>query len=151
MSTQTRTQWVHLERRPGSPYQQLFLKGQTVSARTLYDLYRDEHGSMPPEEIARVFDLPLEAALEAIAYGESNPPEIAQDRALDDARIRYRLMAACRATLSASQTGKPWVHLDRKPGSLYQQLFVKERHIAARTLYGAYMSEAAPMTLEEFA
>src|SRR5205085_9187242 len=124
---------------------------QAVSARTLYDLYRDEHGAMPPEEIARVFDLPLEAAQEAIAYGESNPPEIAQDRELDDARIKARLLAACHATLSASPTGRPWVYLDRKPGSLYQQLFVKERHIAARTLYGAYMSEAAPMTLEEIA
>jgi hypothetical protein len=34
---------------------------------------------MPPEEIAAEFNLPLEAVKEAIAYCQSNPPEIAQD------------------------------------------------------------------------
>jgi hypothetical protein len=34
---------------------------------------------MTPEEIAAEFDLPLEAVKEAIAYCQSNPPEIAQD------------------------------------------------------------------------
>ena len=34
---------------------------------------------MTPEEIATEFELPLEAVKEAIAYCQSNPPEIAQD------------------------------------------------------------------------
>ena len=44
-----------------------------------------------------------------------------------------------------------WKYLDRKPGSVYKQLFVKERNIAARTLYGHYMNEGEPETPEEIA
>ena len=44
-----------------------------------------------------------------------------------------------------------WVYLARKHGSAYKQLFIKGRNIAARTLYGDYMSEEEPMTLEEIA
>jgi hypothetical protein len=34
---------------------------------------------MPPDQIAREFNLPVEAVREAIAYCESNPPELADD------------------------------------------------------------------------
>ena len=34
---------------------------------------------MTPDEIATEFNLPLEAVKEAIAYCQSNPPEIAED------------------------------------------------------------------------
>jgi uncharacterized protein (DUF433 family) len=46
-----------------------------------------------------------------------------------------------------------WIYLAKKPGSLYRQLFVKGRNIAARTLYGFYVdSEDEPgMTPEEIA
>jgi hypothetical protein len=44
---------------------------------------------MTPEEIAAEFNLPLAAIQEAIAYCESNPPEIAQDREREE-----RLMEA---------------------------------------------------------
>jgi hypothetical protein len=41
---------------------------------------------MTPEEIAADYQLPLEAVQEAIAYCRSNPSEIAEDFAQDEAR-----------------------------------------------------------------
>jgi ABC-type nitrate/sulfonate/bicarbonate transport system substrate-binding protein len=40
---------------------------------------------MTPEEIAREFSLPVDAIREAIAYCESNPPELAEDYAREEA------------------------------------------------------------------
>ena len=40
---------------------------------------------MKPEEISADYDLPLEVVKEAIAYCESNPPEIASDWAAEEA------------------------------------------------------------------
>jgi len=40
---------------------------------------------MAPEEIAREFNLPVEAVREAIAYCESNPPELADDYKREEA------------------------------------------------------------------
>ena len=42
-------------------------------------------------------------------------------------------------------------YLVRKPGSSYRQLFVKDRWVRARTLYGMYMSAEEPRTVEELA
>ena len=42
-------------------------------------------------------------------------------------------------------------YLERTPKSNYKQLFVKGTRIFARTLYGQYMSEEEPRTLEEIA
>jgi hypothetical protein len=39
------------------------------------------------EEIAQDYDLPIEAVKEAIAYCESNPPEIKHDFAIQEALI----------------------------------------------------------------
>jgi hypothetical protein len=47
---------------------------------------------MTPEEVAADYELPLEAVREAVAYCESNPPEIAEDFALDEARAKARGM-----------------------------------------------------------
>jgi uncharacterized protein (DUF433 family) len=44
------------------------------------------------------------------------------------------------ANMSTSTT---WKHLVRKPKSAYKQLFVKDRWIAARTLYGQTLGEDA--------
>ncbi len=44
-----------------------------------------EEEPMTPEEIAADYNLPLEVVLEAIAYCESNPPEIASDWAAEEA------------------------------------------------------------------
>jgi uncharacterized protein (DUF433 family) len=39
---------------------------------------------MTPQEIAADYDLPLEAVVEAIAYCDSNPSELAQDFAREE-------------------------------------------------------------------
>src|SRR6266851_3384788 len=70
--------WQYLERDPKSSYKQLSIKGRRIKARTLYGLTQGEE-AMTPEEIAADRDLPLEAVLEAIAYCETDPPEIRED------------------------------------------------------------------------
>jgi uncharacterized protein (DUF433 family) len=79
MSIPAPTNWKYLEPRPGSFYRQLFIKGRRIRARTLYGLYMSEDDPWTPEFIAGQYDLPLEAVQEAIAYCQSNPPEIEQD------------------------------------------------------------------------
>ncbi len=77
--------YKYLTRKPGSAYKQLFIKDRWIRARTLYGKYVSEEAPMTPEEIAADYNLPLEAVQEAIAYCESNPPEIAQDFAREEA------------------------------------------------------------------
>ncbi len=75
----TVTQYKFLERDPKSCYKQLSIKGRRIKARTLYGRYMSEEEPMTPEEIAEDYDLPIEAVLEAIAYCDSDPPEIRED------------------------------------------------------------------------
>jgi uncharacterized protein (DUF433 family) len=89
MSTNATTQWKYLERDPKSSYRQLSIKGRRIRARTLYGCYMSEEEPQTIEEIARDYDLPIEAVQEAIAYCESDPPEIREDFAREEA-----LMAA---------------------------------------------------------
>jgi uncharacterized protein (DUF433 family) len=78
--------YKYLVRKPKSVYKQLFIKDRWISARTIYGKYVSEESPMTPEEIAADYDdLALEAVLEAIAYCESNPPEIASDYAAEEA------------------------------------------------------------------
>ena len=77
--------WKYLARKPGSCYKQLFVKGRNIAARTLYGRYMSEEEPLTPEEIAADYNLPLEAVREAIAYCASNPPEIAEDWAAEEA------------------------------------------------------------------
>jgi uncharacterized protein (DUF433 family) len=77
--------WKYLDRKPGSSYKQLFVKGRNIAARTLYGKFMSEEAPMTPAEIAADYNLPLEIVLEAIAYCESNPPEIASDWAAEEA------------------------------------------------------------------
>ena len=79
MSTPTSTKWAYLAPNPKSFYRQLFVKGTRIRARVIYGLYMSAEEPMTPEEIAADFGLPLEAVKEAIAYCQSNPPEIEQD------------------------------------------------------------------------
>jgi uncharacterized protein (DUF433 family) len=51
------------------------------------------------------------------------------------------------STTAATQ----WLYLAPNPKSAYRQLFVKGTRIRARTLYGAFMNDEAPMTPEEIA
>jgi uncharacterized protein (DUF433 family) len=77
--------YKYLMRKPKSVYKHLFIKERWISARTLYGKYAREESPMTPEEIAADYDLPLEAVKEAIAYCQSNPPELAQDSAREQA------------------------------------------------------------------
>ena len=78
------TKYVHLAPNPKSAYRQLFIKGTRIRARTLYGWYACEE-PMTPDEIAADYNLPIEAVKEAIAYCESNPPELLEDYAREHA------------------------------------------------------------------
>lgn len=78
-------EWKYLEPRPKSFYRQLFIKGTRIRARSLYGLYMSDEEPMTPEQIAAEYSLPLEAVQEAIAYCQSNPPEIRQDFSREEA------------------------------------------------------------------
>jgi uncharacterized protein (DUF433 family) len=85
MRTNNDHQWKYLTRKPGSHYKQLFVKDRWVAARTIYGCYMREEDPMTPEEIAKDRDLPLEVVMEAIAYCQTNPPEIYQDWLAEEA------------------------------------------------------------------
>jgi hypothetical protein len=84
MST-TPKSWKYLVPKPRSSYKQLFVKDRWIAARTLYGMYMSEEGPRTPEEIAADWDVPLEAVMESIAYCESNPPELLEDHAREEA------------------------------------------------------------------
>src|SRR5687768_9375910 len=73
------TTWKYLESNPKSLYRQLFIKGTRLRARVVYGMYMSAEEPMTPEEIARECHLPLEAVREAIAYCQTDPPEIKKD------------------------------------------------------------------------
>ena len=84
MTPSTSTTWNHLAPNPKSAYKQLFIAGRRIRARVIYGWYACSE-PMTPAEIAREFQLPIEAVLEAIAYCESNPPELLEDDAREEA------------------------------------------------------------------
>jgi uncharacterized protein (DUF433 family) len=88
MSTPNNHQWKYLDRKPGSRYRQLFVKGRKIAARTLYGELMNEEERRTVEEIAADWDLPLEAVQEAIAYCETDPPEIREDWEMEEEDIR---------------------------------------------------------------
>lgn len=79
------SQYKYLAPDPKSSYRQLFVKGTGIMARTLYGQFMSAEEPRSPEQLASDFGLPLETVLEAIAYCESNPPEIAADFAAEEA------------------------------------------------------------------
>ena len=91
MSIEQPVKWQYLARKPGSNYQQLFIKGRNIAARTLYGLTfaAEDWPGRTAEELAADYQLPLEAVQEAIAYCESKPAEIQADWEMEEA-----LMAA---------------------------------------------------------
>jgi uncharacterized protein (DUF433 family) len=81
--SETPREWKYLERRPGSSYQQLCIKGKRIWAWTLYcESVREQEGRTP-EQLAADFEIPLEAVHEAIAYCQSDPPELRDDHRKD--------------------------------------------------------------------
>src|SRR3954467_7167738 len=89
MTTGTRTQYQHLEPRPGSNYRQYFLKGRRIRAAVVDEAI---HGPDPftPEEFARDYQVPLDAVLEALDYVARNRSLIEQERDREAARLRAR-------------------------------------------------------------
>ena len=71
--SETQREWKYLERRPGSSYQQLCIKGKRIWAWTLYCEFMSEKEPRAPEQLAADFEIPLEAVQEAIAYCQSDP------------------------------------------------------------------------------
>lgn len=92
MSTEHPTPWRHLERKPGSDYQQLFVKGARIAARTLFSYYTpgEDWPGQSVEELAEEFHLSLETVREAIAFCQSDPPEIRADLAMEEALMEAR-------------------------------------------------------------
>ena len=79
MNTSTSVSWQFLAPNPKSCYKQLFVKGTRIRARVLYGMFASAEEPMTPAEIAADFSLPIEAVNEAIAYCQSQPPEIDTD------------------------------------------------------------------------
>lgn len=84
MSTNAKV-YNYLVRKPKSAYKQMFIAERWIAARTLYGMYAREESPMTPEEIAADYGLPFEAVQEAIAYCQSNPPELSEDYAREEA------------------------------------------------------------------
>jgi uncharacterized protein (DUF433 family) len=80
-------QYKHLAPNPKSSYKQLFVKGTRLRARVLYGSYRSEEEPRTIEQIAADYKLPIEAVKEAIAYCESNPPELLEDYRRESALV----------------------------------------------------------------
>jgi uncharacterized protein (DUF433 family) len=83
----TSTGYVYLAPKPKSSYKQLVVKGRNIFARTLYGRYMSEEEPMTVEEIAADYDLPIEAVREAITYCQSDPPELREDFAREEALV----------------------------------------------------------------
>lgn len=79
MNTSVTTNWLFLAANPKSFYRQLFIKGTKIRARVIYGLFMNAEEPMTPEEIVADTNLSLEAVREAIAYCQSNPPEVEGD------------------------------------------------------------------------
>jgi uncharacterized protein (DUF433 family) len=77
-------EWKYLERRPGSSYRQLSIKGTRIWAWTLYCEFMNVKEPRTLQQLAEDWGVPLEAVHEAIAYCESAPPEIREDHRQDE-------------------------------------------------------------------
>jgi uncharacterized protein (DUF433 family) len=82
--------WKYLAPKPSSHYRQLFVKGTRIAARVLYSYYTpgEDWPGQTAEEIAAGFSLPIEAVREAIAYCETDPPEVREDWEREEALVK---------------------------------------------------------------
>jgi uncharacterized protein (DUF433 family) len=82
-------EYEFLEERPRSNYRQLWVKGRHMRAEVLY---RCTVGSEPqtPEQVAREYDVSLEAVKEAIDYCTRNKQLLDAERSEEEASIRAR-------------------------------------------------------------
>jgi uncharacterized protein (DUF433 family) len=79
--------YQHLEHRPSSNYQQLWIKGRHIRAEILYRL---TIGSEPqtPQEVAEDYDLPIEVVQESIEYAVQHQGLLDAERAREETRMR---------------------------------------------------------------
>jgi uncharacterized protein (DUF433 family) len=82
--SETPREWKYLERRPGSSYQQLCIKGKRIWAWTLYCQFMNKNEPRMAQELADDWGIPLEAVQEAIAYCQGDPPELHEDHRMDE-------------------------------------------------------------------
>ena len=82
-------QYEFLESRPRSNYKQLWVKGRHIRAEVLY---RYTVGPEPefPEQVAKEYDLPVGAVLEAIDYCTRNRALLDAERSHEAADVRAR-------------------------------------------------------------
>ena len=88
MSTSPPKQWVYLVPNPKSYLRQLFVKGTDFPAWDLYAATAHPDEPMTPEQVAEDYGIPVEAVREAIAYCQSDPPEVRQDFADQEAWLK---------------------------------------------------------------
>jgi hypothetical protein len=85
--------YIHLAPREGSGYQQYFVRGRNLRAETLY---RATLGPEPmtAEEVARDYDVPVEAVREAVHYCVRNAALLQREREEDWAESQARGLVA---------------------------------------------------------
>jgi hypothetical protein len=78
-------QYKYLKSKYGSHYRQLFFG--RIRAEVLY---RETIGTEPlaPEEVAKEYNIPVEAVLEAVEYCKKNKELLDAERAREDAQIK---------------------------------------------------------------
>ena len=90
MSTTAATEWKYLVPDPKGRLRQRFIKGTYFAAWDVYALAADDEEPRTREEVAAAFGIPVEAVDEAVAYCRSNPPELRQDFADQEAWFATR-------------------------------------------------------------
>jgi hypothetical protein len=85
--------YIHLGPREGSAYQQYFVKGRNLRAETLY---RATAGPEPMtlDEVARDYEVPVEAVREAVHYCVRNAALLQREREEDWAESLSRGLVA---------------------------------------------------------
>jgi hypothetical protein len=85
--------YIHLAPREGSAYQQYFIRGRNLRAETLY---RATVGPEPmaPDDVARDYDVPVEAVWEAIDYSIRNALLLQKEREEDWTESQIRGLVA---------------------------------------------------------
>jgi uncharacterized protein (DUF433 family) len=81
--------YIHLAPRETSGYQQFFVKGRNLRAETLYRATVGPE-TMTPDEVARDYDVPVEAVREAIHYCVRNAALLQKEREEDWAESQAR-------------------------------------------------------------
>ena len=95
-------EYTHLAPREGSRYQQYFVKGRNLRAETLYRATVGQE-PMTTDGVARDYDVPVEAVLEAVHYCIRNAALLEREREEDWAESRSRGLVAAPPQVSAAR------------------------------------------------